>query len=254
VHVLDPDTLPPLSTPERAHTDELTEDETDAGLAELEAWSAARAAVRQTAGIGLRVITASSVKPIDRVLPLAATADAGDAAISLELAPPVDIGTAVHHVMELITLPAGEDIDAITAAVCAEAGIGPCLPEVLDLASHCLASASVQRALSADRYEREVPFAAVLDDGTQLVGRMDLVFREGDGLVVVDFKTDDVTTAEKVDAATVGHSGQAAAYAVERATGLAVGEVVLVFARAGVEHSLARSTLTSSAFAAAPTL
>jgi ATP-dependent helicase/nuclease subunit A len=130
------------------------------------------------------------------------------------------------------------------------------LPEVLDLARRCLASASVQRALSADRYEREVPFAAVLNDGTQLVGRMDLVFREGDGLVIVDFKTDDVTTAEKVDAATAGHSGQAAAYAhaVERATGLAVREVVLVFARAGVERSLARSTLASGAFVAAPTL
>jgi ATP-dependent exoDNAse (exonuclease V) beta subunit len=68
-----------------------------------------------------------------------------------------------------------------------------------------------QRALSADRYEREVPFAAVLDDGLQLVGRMDLVFREGDELVVVDFKTDAVATAAEADSAAAAHSGQAAA-------------------------------------------
>ena len=106
-----------------------------------EAWSAARAAALRTAGEGLRVIIASSVRPIDRVSPLAATSDAGDTAISLDLAPPVDIGTAVHRVMELISLPAGDDLAAIAAAVCAEAGIGPATAEVLELADRCLSVA-----------------------------------------------------------------------------------------------------------------
>ena len=204
-------------------------------MLELDAWCAARAATLERAGEGLHVITASSVRPIDRVFPLAAVSDAGEVAISLELAPPVDIGTAVHRVMELITLPAGDDIEAITAAVCAESGIAPATAEVLELSRRCLAAPSVQRALGSDRYEREVPFSAVLDNGTHLVGRMDLVFREGDELVIVDFKTDKVEAAEELDAATVGHSGQAAAYAqaTERGTGLAVREVVFVYARAG---------------------
>ncbi|MGI8729972.1 MAG: UvrD-helicase domain-containing protein [Solirubrobacteraceae bacterium] len=246
VHVLDPATLPPLVALQHERSDALTEEQIEAGVAELERWSADRAAVLRAAGVGLNVVTASSVKPIDRVLPLTATADAADAAISLDLAPPVDIGTAVHRVMELITLPAGEDIEAITAAVCAESGIGPCYPEVLDLVRRCLMAPSVQRALSADRYEREVPFAAVLADGTHLVGRMDLVFRELDGLVVVDFKTDNVTTRDDIDAAAVSHSGQAAAYAqaVELATGLAVREVVFVFARVGAERRLPRDMLS----------
>jgi ATP-dependent exoDNAse (exonuclease V) beta subunit len=105
--------------------------------------------------------------------------------------------------MELISLPAGEDLAAITAAVCAEAGIGPATPEVLELATRCVQSASVQRALAADRYEREVPFSAVLADGTHVAGRMDLLYRDGGELVVVDFKADDVITAAEVDAATL---------------------------------------------------
>ncbi|MGI8756983.1 MAG: PD-(D/E)XK nuclease family protein, partial [Acidimicrobiales bacterium] len=219
--------------------------EADAAVAELDAWSAARATVRERAGEGLHIITASSVRPIDRVFPLAAVSDAGEVAISLELAPPVDIGTAVHRVMELITLPAGDDIEAITAAVCAESGIAPATAEVLELSRRCLASPSLQSALGSDQYEREVPFSAVLDDGTHLVGRMDLVYREGDELVVVDFKTDAVATAAELDAATASHSGQAAAYAeaTERATGLTVREVVFVYARAGSERSLQGAAL-----------
>ncbi len=245
MHVLDPATLPEIgeAAPDVAATPSTAE--VDAALAELDAWSAGRAATLERAGEGLHVITASSVKPIDRVFPLAAVSDAGELAISLELAPPVDIGTAVHRVMELITLPAGDDLEAITAAVCVESGIASATAEVLELSRRCLASTSVRRALRSDRYEREVPFSAVLDDGTHLVGRMDLVFRERDEVVIVDFKTDKVQTAAELDAATVGHSGQAAAYAeaTERGTGLSVREVVFVYARAGAGRSLQRRAL-----------
>jgi ATP-dependent exoDNAse (exonuclease V) beta subunit len=245
VHVLDPATLPEIgeASPIAAVTPSTAE--VDAAVAELDTWSAARTAMLERAGEGLHVITASSVRPIDRVFPLAAVSDAGEVAISLELAPPVDIGTAVHRVMELITLPAGDDLEAIAAAVCAESGIAPATAEVFELSRRCLAAPSVQRALRSVRHQREVPFSAVLDDGMHLVGRMDLVFREGDELVVVDFKTDGVTTAEELDTATIKHSGQAAAYAeaTERATGLTVREVVFVYARAGSERSLQGAAL-----------
>ena len=245
VHVLDPDVLAPPPADRVGSIAPPSDAEVDAAAADLETWSREHAAALRAASEGLRVITASSVRPIDRVTPLAATSDAGDAAISLDLAPPVDIGTAVHRVMELITLPAGEDLAAITAAVCAEAGIGPATGEVLELAFRCLGSPGVQRALAADRYEREVPFSAVLEDAAHVAGRMDLVYRDGDELVVVDFKTDAVETAAEVDAATVKHSGQAAAYAIatELGTGLAVREVVFVYPRADTERSLARQDL-----------
>jgi ATP-dependent helicase/nuclease subunit A len=246
VHVLDPATLPEvveLADEERVEPGQVG---IDAAAADLAYWVTARDAAIRGAARGLRVITASSVRPIDRVSPLALSLDAGEAAISLDLVPPVDVGTAVHGVMELVSLPDGEDLQALAAAVCAELGIGPATAEVAELTRRCLASPTVQRAIRAERFEREVPFSTVLDDGTHLAGRMDLLFRDGDELVIVDFKTDDVTDAAAVDAATVAHSGQAAAYALatERGTGLPVREVVFVYPRAGAERALPRAELS----------
>ena len=106
----------------------------------------------------------------------------------------------------------------------------------------------MQRALAADRYEREVPFSAVLEDGTHLAGRMDLVYLDAGELVVIDYKTDAVATPAELDAATIGHSGQAAAYAIatERATGLPVREVVFIYPRADAERTLARDDLPTA--------
>jgi ATP-dependent helicase/nuclease subunit A len=248
VHVLDPELLPVRSDVVAVPAEVPTHEEVDAAIAGMDAWSAARRATVNAAGEGLHVITASSVRPLDRVSPLAAVADAGDAAIALDLAPPVDIGTAVHRVLEHVALPPGDELEALTGAVCAEAGITPALPEVLELVRRCLVSPSVLRALAAERFEREVPFSAVLDDGVHLVGRMDLVFRDGDELVIVDFKTDEVVIAGDMDAATVKHSGQAAAYAIatERGTGLPVREVVFVYPRANGERVLPRAALSAS--------
>ena len=62
---------------------------------------------------------------------------------------------------------------------------------------------------------------------------------------VVDYKTAAVATADELDAATIRHSGQAAAYAIatERGTGLPVREVVFIYPRADAERSLARGEL-----------
>ena len=104
----------------------------------------------------------------------------------------------------------------------------------------------MQRALAADRYEREVPFSAVLDDGTHLVGRMDLVFLDAGELVVVDYKTDAVATAAE-DSTPPPSSTPArprrTRIATERATGLPVREVVFIYPRAGAERTLARDEL-----------
>jgi ATP-dependent exoDNAse (exonuclease V) beta subunit len=66
---------------------------------------------------------------------------------------------------------------------------------------------------------------------------VDLVFREGDELVVVDYKTDSVDGDDFEAWAQEHHSGQADVYAraLSGATGLSVREVVFVFCRAGVE-------------------
>src|SRR3954454_14426585 len=120
-------------------------------------------------------------------------------------------------------------------------------------ATRCLHQQAMQRALAAERHEREVPFSAVLDDGTHLAGRMDLVYLDAGELIVVDYKTDAIATADDLDAATIKHSGQAAAYAIatERATGLPVREVVFIYPRADAERSLARGDLPTELVAEA---
>lgn len=75
-----------------------------------------------------------------------------------------------------------------------------------------------------------------------LTGRVDLVYEDNGGYVVVDYKSDEVTT--DVDAvkahAMEQHSGQAEIYAeaLSAALGRPVSKVVFVFARVGVDVSM----------------
>ena len=67
-------------------------------------------------------------------------------------------------------------------------------------------------------------------------GRVDLVFRDGDELVVVDYKTDkDVTkdTAEAVRARAPRRPGRGLHTGLATATGLKVREVAFVYCKAG---------------------
>jgi ATP-dependent exoDNAse (exonuclease V) beta subunit len=104
------------------------------------------------------------------------------------------------------------------------------------MARACLESDALARALASDELWREVPYTMELPDGYG-TGRIDLVFREGDSLVVVDWKSDSVGPGS-VAAAAEGHRAQAEAYtaALGVATGSPVHEIVFVFprARAGV--------------------
>jgi ATP-dependent exoDNAse (exonuclease V) beta subunit len=72
-------------------------------------------------------------------------------------------------------------------------------------------------------------------------GRVDLVFRDGDELVVVDYKTDKGVTEETaVEYAREHHAGQGEIYrlGLATATGLSVREVVFVYCKAGAEVRL----------------
>ena len=72
-------------------------------------------------------------------------------------------------------------------------------------------------------------------------GRVDLVFRDGDELVVVDYKTDkDVTEETAEQYALKHHSGQGEVYSqgLSTATGLKVHEVAFVYCKAGTEVRL----------------
>ena len=122
--------------------------------------------------------------------------------------------------------------------MCTEAGVPDHVDEVIEMARNCLASPTVQRAIASGSYYREVPFTIPLDDGGFAVGRIDLLSRDGDGVVVADYKSDRITGPE-IDARMDVYQGQAETYALSmaRATGLSVRDVVLVFARPGIERT-----------------
>ena len=142
--------------------------------------------------------------------------------------------------MERVSLPEATDLDEVVESVCAEAGLLDRTGEVQEMAARCLSSAAVRRALASGAYWREVPFT-VIRGGGFAVGRVDLVYREGDALVVVDYKSDEVDAAQVEGHARAHHAGQAEVYAeaLEQVTGLDVRQVVFVFPRAGVEVATA---------------
>jgi ATP-dependent helicase/nuclease subunit A len=90
----------------------------------------------------------------------------------------------------------------------------------------------VRGAVAGGRYWREVPVAAVVD-GVTVEGFVDLLVETLEGLVVVDYKTDQVPTDDELDAAMDRYRPQGAAYALalERALGSRVARCVFVFAR-----------------------
>jgi ATP-dependent helicase/nuclease subunit A len=77
-----------------------------------------------------------------------------------------------------------------------------------------------------------VPTAPAGESGAGVLeGYVDLLYRTPDGLVVVDHKTDAVTTSADIDEHMARYRVQGAAYAfaVERATGERVARCVFVF-------------------------
>lgn len=253
----------------------------DAALERKQEWEQERERTLARARRELPILTATGIEKPWR--PVSLAAESLDGAVNAGEGPPLPIGDALHRVLELVRLPGAEDLEPLTRAVCAEAGLEPRLDELLAMARNGLASPVMQRALASSSLHREVAFTVAAGSGRDdgfYTGRVDLVFSErresgSDALVVVDFKSDQVGVPDGAstggaDHATEGgtddgtndraaavsahaqqHLPQAASYAraVAEATGLPVAEVVLVFARSGVEHKF---TVDAELLAAAP--
>ena len=188
--------------------------------------------------VGVELTTASSIKVDPRPLAaqvLSAPAEGEEVTtIDVGSTPPLELGDAFHRVMERLSLPAGEDLHGLAAAICAEAGIPEAMEPVMGMARNCLGSPEMQRAAASGDLHREVPFVTGDDRGGVLVGRMDLLYRDGGGAVVIDYKTDAVEAGGEV-AAAADHRGQTEAYrrAVRETLGMD-SRVLLLFARTGV--------------------
>ncbi len=144
------------------------------------------------------------------------------------------IGSAVHGVLQTVDL--GADPDTLSPVVAAQAeaeGVSQAQSTVWALARSALESNTVREAAGSEHW-KELFVAAPVED-TVVEGYIDLLYRSPEGLVVVDYKTDDIHDDEMRQAKVDRYQLQVAAYslAVEQAVGEEVARCVLVFARAG---------------------
>ncbi len=148
------------------------------------------------------------------------------------------VGVAVHGVLERIDLKTGRDIGLLCEEEADRIGRPDLAGEIRALVTRTLASDLIRTALAAPRLEREIPFAAA-GDSWITEGRADLVFEEGGGLTIVDFKTDDVRTKEECAERAETYRPQALIYAqaLHAITALPIRRVILHFVRPGIDHA-----------------
>jgi len=149
-----------------------------------------------------------------------------------------DFGSLVHSILEWIPL---EDADAVAEQARSMAlALAPSFgldaegaARAAEAAARALALPVMARARRAPRVWRELRLW--FPDGADLVeGKVDLVFEEDGGLVVVDYKTDHLS-AEQARAQAAHHAPQLQLYGrgLARATGMPVRERLVLFTALG---------------------
>jgi ATP-dependent helicase/nuclease subunit A len=142
-------------------------------------------------------------------------------------------GRAVHAVLQSIDLAGGSGIESAARAQAAAEGIPARAGEIARAATRALDAPALREAVAGDRYWRELYVAAPVE-GMTLEGFIDLLYETSEGLVVVDYKTDVVPDAAKLEEALARYRLQGAAYAValQEALGRPVARCVFVFTEA----------------------
>lgn len=139
---------------------------------------------------------------------------------------PLDVGNAVHGALRLHAGFGAIDDDRLKA-ICDRHGLGDAeRARVRDSVGVFAGTAVAQRAAAAAWSRPEMPFSVKIGDGA-LVGSLDLLFRDGEAAVVVDYKTG--RGALDADEARERYQRQADCYALAAlATGATVAEVHFV--------------------------
>ena len=184
-----------------------------------------------TLNAGRRIVTASELVGADTHIkkPTASRDEAGGK----------EIGTLVHDVLEVADFRNPGDLQAPAVALARDRDLSPAdIRSAVELVERALALPLIaERAAKAQEVYREVPFT-VEDGGTLLEGRVDLIFLEDDGAVIVDYKTDRISE-NGIPARVAHYRPQAELYA--RAMGkvldLPVKEVAFLFVQPGVAAS-----------------
>jgi ATP-dependent exoDNAse (exonuclease V) beta subunit len=139
------------------------------------------------------------------------------------------IGRAVHAVLQTIDLVTGGGLLEASLAQAAAEGLLGRENVIQRLCRSALASDVVQRAASRPHW-REIYVGIPYGDGV-LEGYIDLLYRDDDGLVIIDYKTDAWRTEADLAAKVERYRPQLAAYeqAVATATGEPVARSQLLF-------------------------
>ena len=123
------------------------------------------------------------------------------------------IGRAVHAVLQDADLATGDDIDGLALVQCAAEGIFGFEERVAELCRSALAAPVVQQAAAGAEHWREL-FVVVELGAAVLEGYIDLLVRTPEGLVIVDYKTDQWRPGADREARIVRYRHQLAAYGV----------------------------------------
>jgi ATP-dependent helicase/nuclease subunit A len=216
-------------------TDALGAADAAAGTAELAEWEGRLEAFAQRHDRPPLIVTPSALAHVPGGGPETDSCDSGT--------PPaagMRFGTLVHAVMERADFEAPESVAATAEALARAMGAGADeAAEATRLIESSLESNVMRRARTSVRTFREVPFCVRRGDAV-IDGKIDLLFQEADGLVVVDYKTDRLPEGGTGLLAGV-YRDQAAVYGIAAglATGLPVKEVVLLFMRGPTEERIA---------------
>lgn len=141
-----------------------------------------------------------------------------------------NVGRAVHSVLQSVDLETGEGLEEISRAQAAAEGMPNRWQEIAELAQRALGSEIVRRAVASGRYYREV-FVSAPVEGVLVEGFIDLLFEEDDGLVIVDYKTDSLSSEDEIKKSMASYRLQGGAYALalQNSSGRLVKEAVFLF-------------------------
>ncbi|WP_018333260.1 UvrD-helicase domain-containing protein [Actinomycetospora chiangmaiensis] len=146
------------------------------------------------------------------------------------------IGRAVHGVLQSVPLSTGDGLDAAAEAQALAENVPDAAAEIADAVRAALDSPILRRAATRPHWRETYVGTEV--DGTLVEGYVDLLYRDDDGLVLVDYKTDQ----DAGPIALAAYETQLGVYAraIADATGEPVVRSVLLFLRpdAAVAHQI----------------
>jgi len=225
---------PPEKPPLRLDLEELEKEEGTPWERRFQ-WKESLEAVKKRASIGLPLLAPSSADPSTLDLPSRRLDEWNEPRPSRgkEEEGGPSFGLAFHGVLERLDLSDGNNLKALCRMETFEYSIPGSAEKLEAVIRQCLGHPLMDRVRKAKRLFREVPFCVNLDDHI-VEGKIDLLFEEPEGWVIVDYKTDHVS-GEALEHRFQGYREQGNWYAraVRKVTGEKIKEVIFFFVRAG---------------------